>query len=238
MRFFEEIDDAFSAEQLVTLGQLLNLKNDEEIRGAAAGIFGVLVGHMLTLSASERIPDRTEKKKKLGQIGKTARKLELLLRDFDLTAPLTDAPSQDNPNFPALKGMARMLYRKPLWDLEQVKVFDLIELLVYLRVNAYRLMDNDDSFSFYFMLPPANRISRDFVANSIWPRLFKLWEMAGRKVACSPKGPTMRYLQFIHEVAGLEAPSASALRTAVERWGDDPTRDRPELAPWEGHAFF
>lgn len=225
----DEIRDTFSLEQKIRLKSALKLKDDEELELAISVIGGTIMAYHLMVAARNRNPNRQRSKQKLLQIAAAARKLSLLLSDFSVSHSIGNELEALELVPPKV---AKIFHRRPLWSDDEVQIKDMFEMLGNIDINARILAKDDRSFSYYYMLPTVQDVNRDFDANTLWPRLFKFWEMAGNKVASTPNGPTFLFLSLIHEVAGINAPELGALRSACERWRTDPTRTRSEDVPW------
>ena len=225
----DEIRDSFSLEQKIRLKSALKLKDDEELELAISVIGGTIMAYHLMVAARNRNPNRQRSKQKLLQIAAAARKLSLLLSDFSVSHSIGNELEALELVPPKV---AKIFHRRPLWSDDEVQIKDMFEMLGNIDINARILAKDDRSFSYYYMLPTVQDVNRDFDANTLWPRLFKFWEMAGNKVASTPNGPTFLFLSLIHEVAGINAPELGALRSACERWRTDPTRTRSEDVPW------
>ncbi|TXN06697.1 hypothetical protein FV222_04855 [Methylobacterium sp. WL103] len=225
----KEIQETFSDAQRLRLKTFLNLGNESELNEAVISIVETILVHHLRIAAKKSIPNRVKSKKKLLQIAAAARKLEVLLSDFDISRSIGNFIEEADIYPPEL---SKLFHRRPLWSDDEVSIRDMFGMLCNIELNATLLAKNDKSFSFHYMLPTVQEANRDFDANALWPRLFKFWEMAGNKVAATPEGPTFRFLALVHEVAMIKAPDPDALRSACERWRTDPMREQPEKIPW------
>lgn len=224
-----EMLEAFSADQRRQLAEALGLKCTEEIEAAVLAIVQTIIFHHLMIAAKNRTPKRVKAKRKLLQIADAARKLHLLLSDFEISNSIGNEIGKLEIFSPE---MAKVFHRRPLWIDDEVSVHDMLGMLKNIDMNATLLATKDKSFSYHYMLPTMHEANRNFDANMLWPRLFKFWEMAGNVVAATPDGPTFRFLGLIHEVAKIQPPELGSLRSACERWRTDPMRELHEEVPW------
>ncbi|MCP2082215.1 UNVERIFIED_ORG: hypothetical protein J2W74_003401 [Methylorubrum zatmanii] len=229
MDYQDELQSTFSEDQRSRLKDALNLSSEDEVCAAVEAMAGTLLFYNLALAARNRVPRRTESKKKLLHIAAAARKLRILLSDFDVSRSISDDIEEVDLLPPHV---AKVFHRRPLWSVDEVTVYDMLGMLRNIDISATMLACDDKHFSSHYMLPNTNEVNRNFNANTLWPRLFKFWEMAGNKVASTPDGPTFRFLALIHEVAQIDPPEPGALRSACERWQADPARERSEPIPW------
>lgn len=229
MKHEAEIQEAFSPDQRAKLAVALNLESETEIDNAVFAVVGTILAHHVGVAAKARNPDRVKSKRKLRQIADAARKLRILLADFDVSNSFGNVLKQSD-FFPP--EVAKIFNRRPLWSDEETSIRDMFGMLQNIDLNATLMAEDDRSYSFYHMLPTMETANREFDASALWPRLFKYWEMAGHKVAATPDGPTFRFLSLIHEVAELEPPKLGSLRSACERWRADPMRSQDEAIPW------
>jgi hypothetical protein len=224
-----EIQQTITDGQRARLATALGLNTENEIDGAVSAIVETILAHHLWIAAQNRTPNRAKSKRKLEQIALAARKLRLLLSDFDVFHSIGNIIEKEDI-YPTQ--IAKLFHRRPLWSNEEPNIFDMIGLLGNIDINATLMAKDDNSFSFYYMLPTMRETNREFNANLLWPRLFKFWEMAGNKVASTPDGPTFRFLVLVHEIAQIDAPKPDSLRSACERWRTDPMREQPMEIPW------
>jgi hypothetical protein len=67
----------------------------------------------------------------------------------------------------------------------------------------------------------------------LWPILFDIWTSAGKRLASTENGKTIRFIEFVHGVAELPPPTRSTLRDAIAQWKK--ANGRP-VAPTDRHG--
>ncbi|PVE22308.1 hypothetical protein DC522_21745 [Microvirga sp. KLBC 81] len=97
--------------------------------------------------------------------------------------------------------------------------------------GAGAFLKNDEDLRHFFDLQFATE--KSVITTLLWPRLFELWEQAGRRVAHTPEGPLFRFLNLVHEVGNLPEPKHSTFKDAVARWKrEEQSKRYPGGARW------
>ncbi|CAO4151937.1 hypothetical protein [Methylorubrum aminovorans] len=218
----------FSIEQVDKLQEMLGLSSRDVAIEVCNSIVGGLFLHSLVKGQKERVGPTTNAKRKLAQIASTAKKLSNLLSDDEICLCHNDELQEALGNLPLLCD----LKKAPLWGDAGITQVDMRLLLERISLQAGRLSSNDAHFRSYYYLPPIEDATRNVETYTLWEWLFILWEQHGRTVAATINGPLHRFIQLVHDAAGLSPAEGEALRGAVQAWKADPRRHRPENSIW------
>ncbi|WP_232628898.1 hypothetical protein [Methylobacterium sp. Leaf118] len=220
----------FSCEQVEEIGAFLRLEDHEQACFAAASLARVLAFYEIAFNAKKRMGPTDKVASKLAQISAAASALAKLLED-DAVCDIPFNGLWELMGFePQLKG----LDRSPLWRDRGVTLLELRQLIENVAFSSDKLAKNDTLMRGYYFLPPRRDSGHNLETSSIWPVLFIAWEQHGRMVAGSVAGTNdlHRFVNLVHEAAGLAKPNLNTLNRAVQRWKQDPRRNRPENAAW------
>lgn len=228
MNLIDRYCGPFSAEQVEILQEMLGLSSVDVAAEVCNSILGGLFLYSLVKGQKERVGPTTNAKRKLAQIASTAKKLSSLLSDDEISLCHSDELQEAIGSIPILSD----LQKPPLWGDAGVSKVDLRILLEQVSLRAGKLSTNDALFRSYYYLPPIEDATKNVETYTLWQWLFILWEQHGRTVAATINGPLHRFIQLVHEAAGIEPAEGEALRGAVQAWKADPRRHRPENSIW------
>lgn len=220
----------FTREQVDEIGALLGLERHEQACTAAESITRAIALYQISYSAKKRMGPVDKVSSKLGQIAAAASALSKLLED-DVVCELPFGGLWElMGSEPELKG----LDRSPLWGDKAVSLQDVRQIVGNVAASANKLASNDALLRGYYFLPPLHAANNNLETSALWPILFTTWEQHGSRVAGSVGGTNKlhRFVNLVHEGAGLGKPSPNTLNRAIQRWKQDARRDRAENSVW------
>lgn len=220
----------FSREQVEEIGALLRLENHEQACFAAESLTRVLALYDIAFSAKKRMGPTDKVSSKLAQIAAAASALSKLMED----EAVCDIPFSGLWELAGSEPLLKGIDRSPLWGDKSVTLQEFRKLVENVAFSSAKLAGDDVLMRGYYFLPPRSVAGNNLETSAIWPALFMAWEQHGRRVAGSAQGTNdlHRFVNLIHEGAGLAKPNLNTLNRAVQRWKLDPRRDRPENAVW------
>ena len=209
---------------------MLGLEDHNQALAAAESITRALALYQISYSAKKRMGPVDKVTSKLGQIAAAASALAKLLEDEAVCDIPLGGLWELMGSEPRLKG----LDRQPLWRDKSVTLQELQTLIGNIAFSSNKLANNDALLRGYYFLPPLQAANNNLETSALWPILFTTWEQHGHRVAGSVAGTNKlhRFVNLVHEAAGLGKPSLNTLNRAIQRWKQDPRRDRPENDAW------
>ena len=218
-------DLPFTSEQIEEIGALLDLDRHEQAYAAAESITRIVALYHLQYTAKKRMGPVDKVSSKLTQIAAAASALSKLLEDEAVCDIPFDGLWELMGSEPKLKG----LDRTPLWGDEALSLEDVRKVVENLAISCNKLANNDALLRGYYFLPPLHAANNNLETSKLWPILFTTWEQHGHRVAGSVGGTNKlhRFVNLVHEAAGLGRPSLNTLNRAIQRWKQDARRDPP-----------
>jgi hypothetical protein len=219
----------FNRAQIVQMQEMLGLERKEYAVQVAVNIGVNLELCSQIYEARRRISDVKAAKRQLGRIAVMAGDLARLLEDEPFAEDLIRRPG----SFLERRGPDGVIDMPALRAEDQKKVADLIVGLRTISDMAEHYVSDDTAFRGVQWLPPLRDAGKRPEVFWLWPRLFEIWELAGRQVAGTKDGPLHRFVSFVHHVCELPSVSASTLRDSVAEWKRDGSRAKiAEGPPW------
>jgi hypothetical protein len=228
------------------LQSMLGLKNHDEALIAALAVGSSLYICEKVIKGRRKVPDTTKARQRVERIHATARQLRMLLSEepaaLDLIGPPGDFLSHLDTHEESLKiAAARAPDKLAAMEAKRRRLVELLSLLEELEANALEHATDDDVFrAARWLVPgvPTDADVSEIASRELWPILFELWELAGKKPAATENGPTYRFIAFVHRAAGLPEPKAGTVADAVDRWREG---NRPRMLdgvpPWRADGL-
>ncbi|MGF9764106.1 hypothetical protein AAII07_54285 [Microvirga sp. 0TCS3.31] len=219
----------FNRAQIVQMQDMLGLERKE---------YAVIVAEMIWVRVHEcsrkqevrrRIPEVKAVKRRLDSMSIMAGHLARLLQEEPIAERLIHEPG----SFLTRADSDGVIHIDRLRQEDLNKLAELIAALRMVSQNAERYSKDDVDFRCVYELPPLDDAEKLTYRIWLWPTLFEVWEMLGKKVAYTKDGPLHRFISFVHDVCNLPKPSASTLKSALLEWEQDPRRAKiAEGPPW------
>lgn len=214
----EEDALGFDDAQLARLRADLRLKSEGEAIHVAAMIAGRVWQCRWESAARERTPDIEAAQKRLDRIATTAALLARLLDEEPNAEELIRLPGWSLNHPKEYVGENGAFHSGKMHDDDRGRLKDFIQTARTIRRMAEDIICDDTRHRAHLELPRKSHAGATPHVVNVWPLLFDIWAAAGMKVATSNRGPTHRFVQFIHDVFGLPPAAHTTLREAVARW--------------------
>jgi hypothetical protein len=223
----------FNRAQIIELQKLLGLERKEYAVRIALRIAASLLGCWQHDEARRQTSDVKSAKRRLDRIAVMAGNLARMLEEEPIAEDLLRVPGSILTRIQDRKDSDDVV---SMGDLRQEDLDKLADLIAGLRIvsqNAERHFTDDLTFRCAYRLPRHDDAGKLTFVVYLWPDLFEIWALAGKKLAYTKDGPLHRFISFVHHVCELPRPSASTLKVAVLDWEHKPWKvGYSEDSPW------